>query len=517
MTAGSGIVRTLKEFVPVPLHCDDKHNSEWSKIRVSGLAVDSRKVKPGDCFIAYPGHISDGRRFIAAAIEKGACAVLAEADGLQCPDSVTAPVVAVQGLQQQLGAIASAFYGNPSQQLQLVAITGTNGKTTVSHLIAHALQELNIVSGVMGTLGNGLIGQLAPTQNTTPDIIDINRLLHEMRAQNAQVVAMEASSHGLVQGRLDGLTLHAGIITNLSRDHLDYHGSMDAYRDAKALLAKNLSLQFLILNADDAQVMSMAAHAHPAAQVMTFSLRTDSDASIVPAELQFHSCGMRMKVQAKNSSGVIEKAMLESALVGEFNASNLLAALAGLLVLDISLTDACRALVRVPSVPGRVQMVNPEKAASEPTVVVDFAHTPDALEKVLSSLRRHCSGKIWCVFGCGGDRDAGKRPLMGAVVARDADEMVITSDNPRSEAPARIIADIVKGIPQQHAFQIMENREQAVEYAVLNAAAEDLILLAGKGHEDYQEVKGVKLAYSDVEAARRALHKRQQSGKRVNA
>ncbi len=516
MTAGSGIVRMLEEFVPVSLHADNDRNTGWSTARVSGLAVDSRKIKSGDCFIAYPGHFSDGRRFIAAAIEKGASAVLAEADGLQWSGSASVPVIAVRGLQQQLGAIAASFYGNPSQHVRLVAITGTNGKTTVSQLMAHALQQLDIVSGVLGTLGNGLVGQLAPTQNTTPDIIEINRLLHEMREQKAQVVAMEASSHGLVQGRLDGLTLRTGIITNLSRDHLDYHGSMEAYRDAKALLAKNLSLQFLILNADDAQVMSMAAHAHPAAQIITFSLQADSDASVAPVELEFHSCGMRMKVRSR-VGGVSEQAVLESPLVGEFNASNLLAALAGLLTLDIALADACRALGCVPPVPGRVQMVNPEKAADEPAVVVDFAHTPDALEKVLASLSRHCSGKLWCVFGCGGDRDAGKRPLMGAVVARDADEMIVTADNPRSETVSRIIVDIVKGIPQGHAFQIIEDRMQAVEYAVLNAAGEDLILLAGKGHEEYQEVQGVKNAYSDMDAAQRALRKRQQSGRRVDA
>lgn len=505
------IERALSAFIPV-----DLWPSDGVDVRVRGLVMDSRKVQPGQCFIACPGHVGDGRHFIEAAVANGAVAVLAEAKDWQRTDKVAVPVLAVSNLQQRLGEIASAFYGNPSRHLQLVAISGTNGKTTVSQLIAHALYALGIVSGVMGTLGNGLAGQLAPTQNTTPDIIDINRLLHEMRVQKAQAVAMEASSHGLVQGRLDGLTLHAGIITNLSRDHLDYHGSMDAYRDAKALLAKNLSLQFLILNADDAQVMSMAAHAHPAVQVMTFSLRVDSGASIVPVALEFHVCGMRMKVQAK-SGDRIESAVLESQLVGEFNAANLLAALAGLLTLNIALGDACRVLGRVPPVPGRVQMLNPEKTADEPAVVVDFAHTPDALEKVLASLRRHCSGKLWCVFGCGGDRDTGKRPLMGAVVARDADEMIITADNPRSESVARIIGDIVKGIPHGHAFQIIEDREQAVGHAILNAGPDDLILLAGKGHEEYQEVQGVKHMYSDMSAAQQALRQRKPIGRRVDA
>lgn len=505
MTIKSGIGRTLDEFVPGSLLSNAEHNSEWSKTRVSGLAVDSRKVRAGDCFIAYPGHASDGRRFIAAAVEKGASAVLAEAEGLQVPAGVTVPVVPVPGLQQQLGAIASKFYGNPSQHLQLVAVTGTNGKTTVTQLIAQALQQLSITSGVMGTLGNGLVGQLAPTQNTTPDIIDINRLLHEMQQQSARVVAMEASSHGLVQGRLDGLMLHTGIITNLSRDHLDYHGSMEAYRDAKALLARNLSLKCLILNADDDQVMGMAMHAQSTVTLMTFSLREDSGATVIARHLQFHSRGMRLQVQA--GAAVAE---LESALVGEFNASNLLAALAGLLALGVALPEACKALAQVQPVPGRVEMVNPQKSEQEPAVVVDFAHTPDALEKVIFSLRRHCGGKLWCVFGCGGDRDAGKRPLMGAVVARDADEMIVTADNPRSEKLRNIIGHIVKGIPPQCAYNIIEDRAQAVEFAVLNAASDDLILLAGKGHEDYQDVQGVKHPYSDMVAARQALQKRSQ-------
>ncbi|HVL02770.1 MAG TPA: UDP-N-acetylmuramoyl-L-alanyl-D-glutamate--2,6-diaminopimelate ligase [Dongiaceae bacterium] len=505
MTIESGIVRRLEEFVPILKQQRGLHNSEWSDTRVNGLAVDSRKIRLGDCFIAYPGHFSDGRAFIAAAVQKGAAAVLAEADGLQVPPGVNVPVVPMSGLQSQLGAIASAFYGNPSQQLQLVAVTGTNGKTTVTQLIAHALHQLNIVSGVMGTLGNGLAGQLAPTNNTTPDIIDINRLLHEMRQHSARVVAMEASSHGLVQGRLDGLTLHTGIITNLSRDHLDYHGSMDAYRDAKALLASNATLRTLIVNADDAQVMGMAANARDGVQVMTFSLNQNSGATLVARDLDFHANGLRLQVSIDGQTAV-----LESPLVGEFNASNLLAALAGLLALDVSLADACRALGQVQPVAGRVEMVNPQKSVNEPAVVVDFAHTPDALEKVILSLRRHCAGKLWCVFGCGGDRDAGKRPLMGAVVARDADETIITADNPRTEKLKNIIGHIVKGIPPESAFKIIEDRTQAVEFAVLNAAGEDLILLAGKGHEDYQDVQGTKHSYSDLDVARQALQKRKQ-------
>ena len=493
--------KLLRDILPVQLQ-----NNKWSDLRVTGLAVDSRKIKAGDCFLAYPGHAVDGRAFIANALQQGATAVLAEAHDLHV-DSSAQPVVAVPGLKQHLGDIASAFFGDPSRQLQLVAVTGTNGKTTVTQLIVQALQLSGVTSGVMGTLGNGIPGRLEDTANTTPDVVETNRLLRDMLDQGARAVAMEASSHGLVQGRLDGLTLHTAIITNLSRDHLDYHGSMEAYRDAKALLARNSTLQHLALNADDPVVAGMAADAAPGVKLMTFSLNAESDVSIKAGSIEFHQYGIRLRVRMG-----AEEAVIDSPLVGEFNASNLLAAAAGLVALGVSLADACGALSRVEPVAGRVQRVNPGQRSDAPAVVVDFAHTPDALEKVLTALRRHCSGRLWCVFGCGGDRDTGKRPLMGAMVARHADEMVVTSDNPRTEKPARILADIVKGIPAGRSFQVIENRNQAVEYAVLNAAAEDLILLAGKGHEDYQDVQGVKHPYSDVSAAQQALDKRNQIG-----
>lgn len=477
--------------------------TSWDDVVVNGLAVDSRVIEPGQCFLAYPGHAVDGRRFITDALGKGAAVVLAEADALQADPAW--PVVAVKNLKQHLGEIASAFYGNPSAQINLVAVTGTNGKTTVSQLLAHAAQFAGMKAGVIGTLGNGLAGQLEPTSNTTPDVIACNRLLREICDKDANLVVMEASSHGLVQGRMDGLQIRTAIFTNLSRDHLDYHGSMDAYRDAKALLAQHPSLQNLILNADDPAIVSMAALAPENCVVTRFSLQTDAEADIKATQIRFGMQGLQMDVLAHGQRGCIN-----SRLVGEFNGANLLAALAGLLALGVDLAQACAALGRCAPVAGRMEMVNVNSPGTEPAVVVDFAHSPDALEKVLSALRLHCVGKLWCVFGCGGDRDKGKRPLMGHAVAERADHCVITSDNPRSEKPAVIIADIVKGLPSGIAFEIIENRRAAVEYAVLNAQPEDLILLAGKGHEDYQEVQGIKHPYSDVQIARDALIKRQQ-------
>lgn len=478
--------------------------SRWRDIRVNGLTVDSRAVQPGNCFLAYPGHALDGRRFIADALAKGAAAVLAEAEGLLHVENDT-PVIPVAGLKQHMGDIASRFYGNPSAHLQLVAVTGTNGKTTVTHLIAQAAQFVLGKAGVIGTLGNGLVGQLAPTSNTTPDIIAINAVLRELLDAGVKVVAMEASSHGLVQGRLDGLTLHCGIITNLSRDHLDYHGSMEAYRDAKAMLASHETLQHLILNADDDAVAGMAKVAPAGAVITLFSLVPDSDAAIRAQSIRFGMQGLSMDVVAHG-----ERATIDSKLIGEFNAANLLAALAGLLALKVDLVTACAVLGRCEAVAGRMEIVNATAAQDEPVIVVDFAHTPDALEKVLSALRRHCPGQLWCVFGCGGDRDAGKRPLMGKAAVACADHRVVTSDNPRSEKPAAIIADIVRGIPVGAAFEIIEDRTAAIEYAVLNAKKDDLILLAGKGHEDYQDVMGTKYPFSDVAAAQAALAKRRQ-------
>lgn len=482
----------LQELVPEVRHAN------IADALVTGLQVDSRKVQPGDCFLAFPGHTVDGRDYIKEALKRGAVAVVAEARGLQQIDKL--PIVAVDNLQRRLGEIAGRFYRDPSAAMSLVAVTGTNGKTTVTQLVTHALMALGCAAGVIGTLGNGPIGQLVATTNTTPDVVTINALLWQMQQVGVQVVAMEASSHGLVQGRLDGLTIHTGVITNFSRDHLDYHGSMEAYRDAKALLAQNPTLRCLVVNADDPVVAEMALQAHAQCRILTFSLDPKSTADIKAESIIFTAKGLVLSVVAG-----VERSQIESQLVGDFNAANLLAALAALLSLGIELDAACRALASVAPVAGRMQLIASSEAAKQPAVVVDFAHTPDALEKALIALRRHCNGTLWCVFGCGGDRDAGKRPLMGEVAARYADRLVVTSDNPRSEKPARIIADIVKGIPTGIGFEIIEDRAEAIRFAITNAASTDMVLLAGKGHEDYQEIAGVKYSFSDVDVASHVL------------
>jgi len=488
------IERLLQDIVPF-LQPEER----WKNTVITGLAVDSRKVQVGNCFIAYPGHQSDGRAFMSAALQAGASAVLVEADGYveQAVDQAV-PVLPVVELKARLGEIAAAFYGHPSQALKLLAITGTNGKTSVSQLVAQALDHLNLTCGVIGTLGNGLVGQLADTANTTPDVVECNRLLESFRVQGARAVTMETSSHGLVQGRVAGLSIHSGLVTNISRDHLDYHGTMEAYAEAKQMLVRHSGLKHLILNLDDERVAAMAAAALPETRLWTFSLQNRADATVCAVASHYHKQGMEIQVRYQG-----HEVTLRSTLIGEFNSANLLASLTLLLSAGISLNDAAEALSQARPVTGRMQRV--DASERQPMVVIDFAHTPDALEKALLALRRHAEGNIWCVFGCGGNRDAGKRPLMAEVVAELADELVITADNPRNESFRTIVADMVKGVPAGVAFQVIEERSAAVAYAIANAAAKDVVLIAGKGHEAYQEVQGVKLPYSDLAAARAAL------------
>ncbi len=492
MSGSQQVERHLQDIVPF-LQLDNN----WKHTIVTGLAVDSRKVQEGNCFLAYPGHQNDGRAYLSAAIAAGAGSALVEAEGFE-PQSTSVPVVAVSGLKDHLGAIPSEFYGNPSAHMKLLAITGTNGKTSVSQLVAQALDALGQPCGVVGTLGNGMVGQLEATVNTTPDVVDCNRLLAEMKTAGASCVTMETSSHGLVQGRVDGLTIHSALVTNISRDHLDYHGTMEAYTDAKALLVSHPGLRHLVLNWDDERVAAMASSLQSQTQLWSFSLQNRDDATVTARSIHYGNQGIEMVVRYGE-----QEASLRSELIGEFNGANLLASLTMLLTLDVDLEQAVQALGSVKPVLGRMQRVSSKE--QQPMVVIDFAHTPDALEKALLALKRHVEGRMWCVFGCGGNRDAGKRPLMAEVVAELADEVVITADNPRDESFSAIVAGMVKGIPQSIAFQVIEDRTEAVAYAVRNAHPGDIVLIAGKGHEDYQEIRGQKHSYSDLHAARSAL------------
>jgi UDP-N-acetylmuramoyl-L-alanyl-D-glutamate--2,6-diaminopimelate ligase len=476
-------------------------------VKITHLVADSRCVKPGDTFVAYPGGQTDGRQYIAQAIDNGANAVIWEAKKFLWNESWQVPHLAIDELRIHAGEIADLVYGAPSNKLWMVGVTGTNGKTTCSHWIARSLNELGRKSAVLGTLGNGLPGALLPTVNTTPEAINVHSLLAEYVQQDVKVVAMEVSSHALSQGRVNAVHYDVAMLTNLSRDHLDYHGDMQSYASAKRRLFDWKNLKHAVVNLDDAFGAELAESLRDGeVEVLGYGLSKDSlllaerlgVRMVFGDKLNMDAQGMTLSIHS--SWG---RAELHSRLIGRFNAANLLGVLAVLLVSGIELVDAVRELEHQKAVAGRMQTLG---GKDKPTVVVDYAHTPDALEKVLQTLievTKPVGGKVICVFGCGGDRDRGKRPMMGTVASKLADESIITSDNPRTESPKAIIDAILFGVQGKH--EIIEDRAHAIARAVSMAQAVDTVLIAGKGHEDYQEINGVKLPFSDSEVVRRAL------------
>jgi UDP-N-acetylmuramoyl-L-alanyl-D-glutamate--2,6-diaminopimelate ligase len=476
-----------------------------SGLKGKRLVTDSRAVLQGDCFVAYPGAQHDGRQYIAQAIAKGASAIIWDAHGYKWNDEWLIPHFSVANLRHHAGEIADQVYGSPSEKLWMIGITGTNGKTSCSHWIAQVLVALNRKTALIGTLGNGFQENLQATLNTTPDAVSIHGLLADYLQQGAQVVAMEVSSHALEQGRVNKVRYDVALLTNLSRDHLDYHGDMQHYAAAKRRLFDCENLKFAVLNLDDVFGTELVEQLQDQdVEVVGYGL---SDAALKLAErhglrmvyggaLQLDAQGCSMQVHS--SWGGIA---LRSQQVGRFNAENMLGVLAVLLVSEVSLADAVRELTKINAVQGRMQNLGGDGC---PSVVIDYAHTPDALEKVLQALREVTRGKLVCLFGCGGDRDRGKRPMMGSVASKLADASVVTSDNPRSEDAGEIIAAIVAGMDKFN-YRIIEDRAEAITQVIRDAAAADTVLLAGKGHEAYQEIKGIKYPFSDVEIAQRAL------------
>ena len=462
-------------------------------VPLTALTGDSRQAGPEQAFAAYPGTARDGRDFIAEAIARGAPAVLWEEERFLWDPAWRVPNLAVAGLRQRLGEIAACVYGDPSSRLRMLGVTGTNGKTSVTHWIAQALDFLGTPSVVIGTLGNGFIGKLEPATNTTPDAVQLQAMLARYAQEDARACAMEVSSHGLHQGRVNGCRFDVAVLTNLSRDHLDYHGSMEAYAAAKAGLFAWPGLGHAVLNLDDEFGRALLGKTGNA-KAVGYGLRE--------GEVIAEAVSERREGLALSLNTAWGRAELETSLLGRFNAYNLLAALAVLLVSDVPLERACAALARVRPPAGRMQTLGGGK---RPLVVVDYAHTPDALEKVLATLRPLAGeNRVLCVFGCGGNRDKGKRPLMGRAASQGADLIYVTSDNPRNEDPLAIIADILHGVRTDTAH-MQPDRAQAIFQAVTAAAPGDIVLVAGKGHEDYQEVQGRKLPFSDVAAAERAL------------
>ena len=484
--------------------------ARWLRSWVTGtVTTDSRKLRPGDGFIAWPGAATDGRRFVASALKAGATTCLVEREGLEAFAFDDARIASLPGLKAATGLVADAFFEQPSRTLEVIATTGTNGKTSTAWWTAQALSLLGRRCAVVGTLGIGVPplpdreAQIEFTGLTTPDPVMLHAALRQFADASFKACAIEASSIGIVEQRIAGLRIAVALFTNFTRDHLDYHGTMDAYWAAKRLLFSWPGLRAAAINIDDRRGAALATELHGSAlDVWTYS--TLSDARLRAVGLGYVDGGLAFNLHEGEHSVVVR-----SRLIGDYNASNLLAVIGGLRALGVSLADAASVVPQLTPVPGRMQRVGSD--ASAPEVVVDYAHTPDALEKVLLALRPLATargGKLVCVFGCGGNRDVTKRPLMGAIAARHADAVVVTSDNPRGEAPAAILAEIAAGIVQRDRTLLIEDRRSAIVGAVADADARDVIVIAGKGHEDYQEIAGVKLPFSDVVEASAALARR---------
>ncbi|MEG1042104.1 MAG: UDP-N-acetylmuramoyl-L-alanyl-D-glutamate--2,6-diaminopimelate ligase [Pseudomonas sp.] len=459
------------------------------------LTLDSRKVRPGDLFLAVPGALVDGREHIADALKRGAAAVAYEAQNATVLPITDVPLIPVKGLIAQLSDIAGRFYGEPSRQLDLVGVTGTNGKTSVTQLVAQALDKLGQRCGLIGTLGTGFYGELQSGRLTTPDPIAVQATLNDLKKGGAKAVAMEVSSHALDQGRVAALEFDIAVMTNLSRDHLDYHGSMQAYEAAKARLFAWPNLRCRVVNLDDDFGRRLAGE-HAESRLISYSLK-NSDASLYCREAHFDDDGVRAVIVTAQGERT-----LRSRLLGRFNLSNMLAAVGTLLALDYALDEILKVTPLLEGPVGRMQRLGGGK---KPLVVVDYAHTPDALEQVLRALRPHAKGLLLCLFGCGGDRDRGKRPLMAEVAERLADRVLVTDDNPRTEDPQQIFADIRPGFTSADAVQFVAGRGVAIAQLIAGAGVDDVIVLAGKGHEDYQEINGERHDFSDLVEAEKAL------------
>lgn len=459
---------------------------------VRDAALDSRAVSPGTLFLALPGTRHDGRRYIADAIARGAAAVLYEPEGFD-PGLLAVPALGVRGLTARAGTIAARLHGAPSRRLRVVGVTGTNGKTTCSQLLAQALDRPPKRCGVIGTLGYGFPGALESGLHTTPDACLLQRLLADFHAAGAAYVSMEVSSHALAQGRVDEVAFAVAVFTNLSRDHLDYHGNMEAYGAAKARLFRREGLAAAVVNRDDAYGRRLIDIAAGHTRVVTYGLESGD---VRAAALECTREGLRLR--AATPQGDIE---IAAPLLGRFNAANVLAVLATLLALGFGLDDAAARLAQLQPVPGRVERF--VAADDRPLVVVDYAHTPDALAQVLEALRAHTRGRLWCVFGCGGDRDRGKRPQMGAIAERLADVVILTDDNPRHESGDAIIRDILDGM--RTPARVIRDRRSALAAAIGEAAPGDTVLVAGKGHEDYQQIGDTRRRYSDRATVRALL------------
>jgi UDP-N-acetylmuramoyl-L-alanyl-D-glutamate--2,6-diaminopimelate ligase len=489
--------------------------ARWLKEWVTGtLRTDSRQVQPGDAFIAWPGYATDGRKYVQAALDAGATTCLVEREGAEAFGFKDARVASLPSLKAATGAIADAFFDQPTKTLKVTATTGTNGKTSTAWWTAQAHTLLGQRCGVVGTLGIGEPprhdappgdhGSVQFTGLTTPDPVMLQAAFRRFLDQGFACAAIEASSIGIVEHRLAGTRIEIALFTNFTQDHLDYHGSMQAYWAAKRALFDWPGLKAASINVDDEAGARLAAELQGGPlDVWTYSVK--APARLRAEGLGYVDGGLAFKLREGDHALPVR-----STLIGDYNASNLLAVLGGLRASGVPLADAVRVVPMLTPVPGRMQRVAPGRT-DVPEVVVDYAHTPDALDKAVAALRplaQARGGRLVCVFGCGGNRDPGKRPQMGAIAERLADRVVVTSDNPRHEPPAEILKQIVAGLQRPADALVIEDRRQAIARSVGEADARDVVLIAGKGHEDYQEIAGVKHAFSDVVEAAKVLAER---------
>lgn len=474
-------------------------------IEIGGLSTDSRTLSPGDLFIALSGTTLNGANFVNQAMERGAGAILWETGSISTPVGIQ-----VEDLGPKVGQIASRFYGNPSAHLRIAAVTGTDGKSSVTHFIARAMEKIEGGAGVVGTLGNHLLGREEEEEvagHTTPPPIALQGILHRMVQQGGRSVAMEASSHGIEQSRLTGCALNTALLTQLGRDHLDYHGSIENYRAAKRALFYTPGLESMVLNLDDSLGREISREPPEGMRrVIGYTLDNRAALSSGPSAVihgqvvEQNRDGMELLVEYSGSSMV-----LKSRLYGRFNASNLLATLGLLICWEVPFPGAVKAVETVRAVPGRMESFRSEDGATA-TLIVDYAHTPGALGAALRATREHLGGskeggRLWILFGCGGERDRGKRAEMGAVAEHHADHLVLTNDNPRGEDPDQIIEEILQGIERPERVETIPDREAAIRHCFIGAQPEDTVLIAGKGHEQWQWIGGDKIPFSDRDLA----------------
>jgi UDP-N-acetylmuramyl-tripeptide synthetase len=477
--------------------------AQWLRARVTGtLHCDSRKIAPGDGFIAWPGAATDGRKHVPAALAQGAMASLVEAEGAEAFNFDSPAIATYAHLKSATGLIAAAFFDEPTRELDVLAVTGTNGKTSTAWWLAQALSNAAIPCGVVGTLGTGRPPNVEFTGLTTPDPVLLQRQFRQFVADGVKACAIEASSVGIAERRLDGTRIKVAIFTNFTQDHLDYHGTMEAYWEAKTELFRWTGLQAAVVNIDDEKGRQLAAQLQGGGLDL-WTISCQEPARLTAHDIGYDEQGLRFTVREGE-----EHHALATSVIGQYNVSNLLGVIAAMRAIGVPLQDAVRACGALLPVPGRMERLS---VRGKPVVAVDYAHTPDALDKALQALKplaRQREGQLWCVFGCGGDRDPTKRPLMAAVVEKNADRVVVTSDNPRSEKPENIISQILLGLSHHECVQVQSDRAQAIAETIAKAQPQDVVLVAGKGHEDYQEVAGVKHPFSDKAHAQSALDAR---------